>query len=112
MVLPLTFFVQTQTPEDVFHDPKVVGERTVSSKDYEFNFTHTREGDLAFFSKTLLPGGRRILIVFTTKKKGKWGGRTLFPFSGKYRDMDPFIHPDQSKMIFISERLLKYQKKS
>ncbi|WP_439879653.1 hypothetical protein ACSX1A_10740 [Pontibacter sp. MBLB2868] len=90
--------------------PKIVGEGTVSSKDFEFNFTTSSDSSVAFFSKALLPDWRRISIVYSKRRKGAWQKPMLAPFSGHYRDADPFISPDQSKLIFISDRPSKYQK--
>ncbi len=91
--------------------PRLVGEGTVSSPDFEFNFTKTASSDRAFFSKALLPDWRRIAIVTTSNRKGEWREPRLVPYSGRFRDADPFIAPDQSMMIFISDRPSKYQKK-
>ena len=91
--------------------PAIVGEGTVSSTDFEFNFTTTASSDRAFFSKALLPDWRRISIVTTRNRQGQWQEPALVPYSGQFRDADPFIAPDQSMMIFISDRPSKYQKK-
>lgn len=91
--------------------PRIVGEGTVSSSDFEFNFAKTASSDRAFFSKALLPDWRRISIVTTRNRQGEWQEPRLVPYSGQFRDADPFIAPDQSRLIFISDRPSKYQKK-
>ncbi len=102
--------VFAQTAAGITAMPQVVGEGTVSSKDFDFNFTTTPDASVAFFSKALLPDWRRISIVYSERRKGKWQSPQLAPFSGQYRDADPFIAPDQSRLIFISDRPSKYQK--
>lgn len=100
-----------QTKQGLTATPKVVGEGTVSSSEFEFNFTTTSDSATAYYSKALLPDWRRISIMYAKRRKGQWQKPTLAPFSGQYRDADPFIAPDQSRLIFISDRPSAYQKK-
>lgn len=37
-------------------------------------------------------------------RDGRWTEPQVAPFSGQYRDADPFITPDGSKFLFISDR--------
>ncbi|MTI32104.1 PD40 domain-containing protein [Xanthovirga aplysinae] len=110
-ILQNAYLAYSQKAADIFKDAELVGEGVISSKDFEFNFTLTEEGDLAFFSKAVLPDWRHMSIVYAEKKNGKWSEPQLAPYSGRYRDADPFIAPDQSKLIYISNRPSKYQKK-
>ncbi|MDX5421238.1 MAG: hypothetical protein LPK14_03215 [Hymenobacteraceae bacterium] len=104
--------LRAQSRQGLTATPEVVGEGTVSTKDFEFNFTVSGDSSVAFFSKALLPDWRRISILYTELKKGLWQPPRLVPFSGQYRDADPFIAPDQSRLIFISDRPSAYQKKT
>ncbi|HYK75444.1 MAG TPA: hypothetical protein VEV16_00575 [Daejeonella sp.] len=103
------FAVQAQ--QSTNSKPQMVGEGVISTTDFEFNFTTTQDSKLAFFSKALLPDWRRMSIMYSEQKNGKWQKPKLAPFSGQYRDADPFISPDQSTLVFISDRPSKYQKK-
>jgi hypothetical protein len=46
-------------------------------------------------------------IVYSTKLNGKWTTPRVAPFSGKWKDSDPFISPDGKKIFFISNRPLE-----
>ncbi|MCV9386946.1 hypothetical protein [Reichenbachiella ulvae] len=45
-------------------------------------------------------------IVRVTKENGSWGEAVLMPFSGKYKDLEPFVSPDQKRLYFVSNRPL------
>lgn len=98
-----------QPPGGLAAAAKVVGEGTVSTRDVEFNFTVSADSSVSFFTKALLPDWRRMSIVYARRKGGKWQEPRLAPFSGQYRDADPFLSPDQSQLVFISDRPSKYQ---
>lgn len=103
LILPYPTFAQQKEALDGV--PKIVGKGSVSSRDFEFNFTFHKESKTSFFTKALLPGWRRLSIVQSKQKdNGQWEEPTLASFSGKFRDADPFITPDQSKLIYISDR--------
>ena len=92
--------------------PTIVGKGSVSSRDFEFNFAVHEGSKYAFFTKALLPDWRRMSIVQSKKKAdGLWEEPILASFSGKFRDADPFVTPDQSKLLFISDRPSNTQSK-
>jgi hypothetical protein len=45
-----------------------------------------------------------IVICVSHFKNGEWDQPQMASFSGKYRDFDPCISPDGSKIFFISDR--------
>lgn len=105
--------VKTRGSKNAINNVKIVGKGTISSTDFEFNQTRNKEDNIAYFTKALLPDWRRMSIVVSTKdKNGNWSTPKLAKFSGKYRDADPFISPDQRRLIFISDRPSQHKSKS
>lgn len=47
-----------------------------------------------------------IAIVSIREENGKWTTPEVASFSGKYKDAYPSVHPDGSKLFFISDRSL------
>jgi Tol biopolymer transport system component len=39
--------------------------------------------------------------------EGKWGKPTVLPFSGRYKDTDPVLSPDEQTLLFASDRPVK-----
>ncbi|TJY34105.1 TolB family protein [Pontimicrobium aquaticum] len=46
------------------------------------------------------------VIVRITKENGIWNKVDIASFSGKYRDLEPFLSPDNLKLFFVSNRPL------
>lgn len=55
------------------------------------------------YTTILLPNGKRSFILEIDLKQGK---STLVPFSGTYKDLEPMLSPDNSKLLFVSNRPL------
>lgn len=84
--------------------PALVGPGTISSGDFEFKIAFTPDGQRAYFSRGY-NSWSTIIILYSTKTKNGWSDPELASFSsGTYRDADPFISQDGSKMYFISDR--------
>jgi len=49
------------------------------------------------------------VILRISKKDGKWNKVEIASFSGKYRDLEPFLSPDNLKLFFVSNRPLTKQ---
>jgi hypothetical protein len=75
----------------------------ISTLDFQFNATFTPDGNTVYFSKSD-PGFNRITIVLSRRKNGQWTTPEVAPFSGIWKDTDPFVSPDGSKLFFISNR--------
>ena len=43
-------------------------------------------------------------IAYSKKVNGKWGKTEVVSFSGKYKDLEPFLSPDGLKLFFASNR--------
>ncbi len=46
-------------------------------------------------------------VVYSNMNNGKWMKPQIAPFSGKWRDTDPFVSPDGKKLFFSSDRPLE-----
>jgi len=46
-------------------------------------------------------------IVYSTLANGKWSKTTTAPFSGHWKDWDPAMKPDGSRLVFVSNRPLE-----
>jgi Tol biopolymer transport system component len=83
--------------------PGIFGEGVISTRDDEFGGTFTPEGKTCFFSKSVLKFYLDV-ICFSQYQDGRWQQPQVAPFSGVYRDFDPVLSPDGTKMIFTSSR--------
>jgi Tol biopolymer transport system component len=90
----------TDTPSN---HPGIFGEGVISTRDDEFGGTFTPDGKTCFFSKSVLKFYLDV-ICFSQYKDGRWQQPQVAPFSGIYRDFDPVLSPDGTKMIFTSSR--------
>jgi len=46
------------------------------------------------------------IILKVSKENGKWSKVDIASFSGKYKDLEPFLSPDNLKLFFVSNRPL------
>lgn len=84
-------------------EPTVFGEGVVSTDDYESHPAFTPDGRTLYFLKNS-PTFNFWTIVVAHFKNNRWSAPEVAPFSGQYRDADPFITADGSKLLFISDR--------
>lgn len=84
--------------------PEIFAQGIVSTDNNEFNALFTPDGKQLFITQTK---DKKQSIVFYEERDGKWGERQMFPFSGKYRDVDPYISPDGKRIYFSSTRPLR-----
>ena len=86
--------------------PEIFSEGVISTDEDEFGSTFTADGNTVYFGKkspsTL--GSSVIVICYSQFKNGRWETPQVAPFSGRYRDFNPSISPDGSKLFFISDR--------
>ncbi|HEU5182005.1 MAG TPA: hypothetical protein VFW45_14545 [Candidatus Polarisedimenticolia bacterium] len=84
-------------------EPILFGEGIVSTGDFETHPAFTPDGRTLYFVKST-PAFAEWKIYVTQWSEGHWSEPKLAPFSGKYRDADPFITTDGRKLYFISDR--------
>ena len=64
-------------------------------------------------SPTFMPGGSTLYladgntICFSKLVNGKWDKPKTAPFSGQWKDWDPFISPNGKQLVFVSNRPLE-----
>jgi len=92
----------------VGHDPRPVpfARGTISTGDDEFGMTFTPDGKTCYFTKRSPSTIKSSIYVICVSrlKNGRWTQPEIAPFSGKYKDINPCISPDGSKLFFISNR--------
>lgn len=67
------------------------------------DFTVSNTGKEAYFTVQNLLENRAV-IVQTKKVNGQWDDFKIVPFTGKYRDIEPFLSPDNLRLYFASNR--------
>ncbi|HXV74748.1 MAG TPA: hypothetical protein VD788_00390, partial [Candidatus Polarisedimenticolaceae bacterium] len=76
----------------------------VSTGMYTRDLSATPDGDEVYFT-VMLPAFEFSTILFVRRDAdGVWGEPQVAPFSGSYRDLEPFVTPDGSKLLFVSFR--------
>jgi hypothetical protein len=93
-----------QTPGLVTTEsPKIFEEGKFSTGDSESCPHFAPDGKSFYFMKS--SSDQKKWVLYSSEyKKGAWSTPTPLPFSGKYRDADPFITKDGKTMYFISNR--------
>jgi Tol biopolymer transport system component len=82
------------------------GANIISTEDDEFGITFSPDGTTCFFTKrtpSTISSGTYV-ICYSRFINNKWTTPEIAPFSGRYKDLNPFISPDGSKLFFISNR--------
>ncbi|MDB5089587.1 MAG: hypothetical protein JWR09_3581 [Mucilaginibacter sp.] len=76
----------------------VFSKGTISTDSGEFAPTFSPDGKTVYFT------GASNSIYFSKLKDGKWTKPSVANFSGRWKDMDPFMSPDGKKIFFSSYR--------
>ena len=84
-------------------EPTLFAPGVVSTGDYESHPAFTPDGATLYFLKDS-PGFHFWTIFVSHFADGRWSEPRLAPFSGQYRDADPFITADGQRFFFISDR--------
>ena len=84
-------------------EPRMFAPGIVSTTEDEFGGAFTPDGRTVYFDKTVL---RHYLYVICESeyRGGKWSTPKVAPFSGRYRDSDPVLSPDGTRLYFVSDR--------
>ncbi|WP_196885637.1 PD40 domain-containing protein [Aureivirga sp. CE67] len=102
------------TTISVFAQKNKVEPVEISFKDFlnARDFTVSNNQKEAYFSLQSLDE-KQAIIVKTVQKNGKWKEVEMVNFSGEYRDIEPFLSPDNLRLYFASDRpLSKNEKKA
>jgi hypothetical protein len=84
-------------------EPVLLGEGVVATGEFESHPAFTPDGRTLYFVKST-PEFTDWKIWVTDLVDGRWSPPRMAPFSGKYRDADPYVTPDGKKLYFISDR--------
>ncbi len=82
--------------------PKVFALNFISTETGQLNAVFTPDGKEFHYSER--KGMKPTLMKYTKCVDGEWTKPEIFPYSGKYDDVDQWIYPDGNKMIFCSNR--------
>ncbi len=97
-------FVSCEPKRKVPNEAQIFGEGKISTKAPEFATTFNVEEDIVFFNRTSADRSS-MKIMYATYDGKQWSGAESLPFStGKYRDVDPFLTLDGSRLYFSSTR--------
>jgi hypothetical protein len=84
--------------------PEVFANGVISTGEFESHLEIEPSGKRLYFVKSNPEFS--FWTIYVSERKGKgWGKPAVAPFSGKYRDADPFITSDGRYFFFISDRL-------
>jgi Tol biopolymer transport system component len=83
--------------------PEVFAPGVISTGDDESHPAFTPDGKTVYFIKNT-PDFAFWTICLSRFADGRWSEPEVAPFSGQYRDADPFITADGSQLFFISSR--------
>ncbi len=84
-------------------EPTIFAEGVISTGDYESHPAFTPDGAAIYFLKNT-PAFDYWTIFVSEFRQGRWSEPELAPFSGRYKDADPFITADGKQFFFISDR--------
>src|SRR5262245_30479028 len=70
----------------------------------EGSIAFSPDGKFALFRKGIA-WTNLSFIVFSELRNGRWTEPEMAPFSGLYRDSEPFIAPDGQRLFFSSSRV-------
>ena len=86
--------------------PSLFAPNIISSPDDEFGCSFTPDGKSCYFSmKSPSTISNSVLVICVSSfKDGHWTEPEVAPFSGHYKDFNPSISPDGSKLFFVSNR--------
>lgn len=82
---------------------ELVGPGVISTELPEFATTTTPDGNTLFFNRAS-PDRSKLTIMMSSRTGGPWTHAIPAPFSGQYRDVDPFMTPDGRRLYFSSDR--------
>lgn len=99
-------FIAVFLSHAVAQQPTLFGENIISTEDDELGITFTPDGHTCFFTKRTPStiSSSTYVICYSRFIDNKWSTPEIAPFSGRYKDLNPFISPDGTQLFFISNR--------
>ena len=87
-----------QIPNDT---PTIFAPNFVSTENAQLNAVFHPNGKELYYS---IESPQKSVIMVTLRKKGVWSSPVQAPFSGTYKEVDPFISRDGSQLFYCSFR--------
>ncbi|HEX2340795.1 MAG TPA: hypothetical protein VHI98_09975 [Vicinamibacterales bacterium] len=84
-------------------EPQIFAPGQISTGDFESHPAFADGGKTLYFLKSNLQFTWWTIVV-SRLESGAWQEPQVAPFSGQYNDADPFVTPDGSRLLFISNR--------
>jgi len=100
---PVVLLGTLAVPAPAEKAPQILGEGVVSTPLDEFGGAITPDGNTIFFNVSV-PRSYLYLICQSRRVGGRWTEPEIAPFSGHYRDSDPVLSLDGSRLYFVSDR--------
>jgi len=97
---------QVQAVVRLSDSARLFGRDVISTGDFEFNASFTPDGNTMYFSRATINFGY-IAIFYSTYNGRNWSTPETVPFTGVYRDTDPFVSADGMRLYFDSDRPIK-----
>ena len=91
--------------------PELFAEGIVSTGEFETHPAFTPDGRTMYFVRST-PAFTDWKIYVSELADGRWSTPKMAPFSGTYRDADPYVTADGKRLFFISDRPVDGQPKA
>lgn len=85
-------------------EPELFAPGMVSTAAHETSAVFTPDGNRVYFSRADPAFLDSAILEATKDAQGQWGRVRLAPFSGTWRDTEPFVSPDGRRFFFASNR--------
>ena len=85
-------------------EAELFGDGVVSTADFETHPAFTPDGKTLYFVKSTPQFTDWKIWVTERNAGGTWSPPKMAPFSGTYRDADPYVTADGKRLYFISDR--------
>ena len=87
-------------------EPEVLAADVISTDAEEYRISFTPDGTTAYFARgdAFFPQSRRATILVSRLEDGDWTEPEVASFSGEHPDIDPWVAPDGSYILFSSIR--------
>ena len=85
-------------------EPELFAPGVVSTADHETSTVFTPDGRTVYFSRADPAFLDSAILEATKDAQGRWGAVRIAPFSGTWRDTEPFVSPDGKRFFFASNR--------
>lgn len=90
-------------PNATFSKPSDTPQVFIASPHINRDFAITSDHKRVLYTMQSLKFKKSVIVEVHIENE-KWSSPSIVSFSGMYRDLEPFFHPDDSKLYFASDR--------